>query len=142
MCEVILTPIGCLMISGAGCWSIACCAALTHCVADGSCRRHRRCRRCIMAAATRATPAGAAGLALSAIGLDLWPGHALAVCGGSLVLGGLAGLSQADWRGIALAWIDSARAALARKRDNTEDAGDARSGDSGTREGGRGNDTP
>ena len=96
-----------------------------------------------MAAATRATPAGAAGLALSAIGLDLWPGHVLAVCGGSLVLGGVAGLSLADWRGIALAWIDSARAALAaRKRDNTEDAGDARSGDTDAREGGRSTDTP
>ena len=79
-----------------------------------------------MAAATNASPSGFAGLALALIGADMWPSHSLAVAGASLVLGGLAGLTQADWRGVALAWIDASRKVLTRggpPNDTDDDTG-------------------
>lgn len=102
MCELTLTPTTAVLLAAVGCWSIAFGAALSTCVSQPRCRAHRRCRRCIAAAATRAAPSGFAGLALALIGAGLWPSQSMVVAGGSLVLGGLAGMSQADWRVVAM----------------------------------------
>ena len=126
MCEITLTPATAVLLAAVGCWSIGFWSSLSTCVSQTRCRAHRRCRRCIAAAATRAAPSGFAGLALALIGSDMWPSHSLAVAGASLVLGGLAGLTQADWRGVALAWLDASRKILTRggaANDTDDDTG-------------------
>lgn len=49
---------------------------------------------------------------MALIGVDMWPEHCLAVAGAALVLGGLAGLTQADWRRLTLAFLEAFRRSI------------------------------
>lgn len=80
-----------------------------------------------MAAAVSAAPHGFAGMAMSMLGVDLYPPHCLAVAGASLVLGGLAGFARADWRAFSTALIkgtlESALRALSKTKGGRRDDG-------------------
>lgn len=125
MCDLIISPTAAVAISTVGCWSIAFWSALSHCASATTCRVHRRCRRCLLAAGANAAPRGFAGLAVSLIGVDMWPTHCLAVAGVALVLGGLAGLTQADWRRLTIAFLDAFRRSIEpRIKEASSDDGD------------------
>ena len=100
MCEIELTPTGALIVSAVGCWSVGFCSALSSCLAGRVCAKHRKCRRCFAAAASAAMLHGVAGPAVASIALWKFPDSPLLVSGIALIVGGLAGMKQADWHAL------------------------------------------